>query len=163
MDNFGDDFQPEENNEAQTTRSNKTPEVIRPPSKPTNTRTFGTPNKEIDHKSPVQAAMAIDDLKSFKNKKKIEQSVQDMEDTIVRDTIKDRKMMSPPIIMPSNNYNYKPVTTSLDLNTSEIGINAFIKRDRPYKELMEEVLHIKYYHNHWNTFLNIFKYMYLLQ
>ncbi len=89
---------------------------------------------------------AINDIKSYKNKKKIEQSIKDREDKFVRDTILDEQLISS---FDKTNYGDGKILNdkSLNLNTAEMGINAYINRDEPYKNLMKEVSlfdHIKY-------------------
>ena len=81
---------------------------------------------------------AINDIKSYKNKKKIEQSIKDREDQLVRDSIRDDQLISS---YDKNNYGdgQNLNDKKLNLNTAELGINAYINRDEPYKNLMKEV------------------------
>jgi hypothetical protein len=81
---------------------------------------------------------AINDIKSYKNKKKIEQSIKDREDQLVRDSIRDEQLISS---FDKNNYGDGKILNdkNLNLNTAELGINAYINRDEPYKNLMKEV------------------------
>jgi len=60
------------------------------------TRNFGTPNDRINHVNitPMQTQSAIDELKKYKNRKSMEQSIQDIQDTITRDNVRNKKIIS---------------------------------------------------------------------
>lgn len=92
--------------------------------------------------NPYQAQSAINELKSYKNKKSMEQSLRDMEDTLIRDTIRDKKINSSLnktpqnlMITPDQNISYSGVSTN--------SFNKYIKnsqaKDDPFKFLVKEV------------------------
>jgi hypothetical protein len=60
------------------------------------TRNFGTPNEKINHVNitPLQTQSAIDELKKYKNKKSMEQSIKDIEDKITRDSVLNKNIIS---------------------------------------------------------------------
>ena len=100
------------------------------------TRRFGTPNDEIYYTSsqynlnPYKTQSAIKELKSFKNKKSMEQSLKDMEDTLVRDTIRDIKLAS------SINSTSSPTLSSKSKNKTPV---MTLENSDPYKGLLKEV------------------------
>jgi len=95
--------------------------------------------------NPYQAQSAINELKSYKNKKTMEQSLRDMEDTLIRDTIRDKKLTTSSGKTPLNimttpdQYNIRKSGTSLN------SFNKYIKspqnKDDPFKYLVKEVSH----------------------
>jgi formylmethanofuran dehydrogenase subunit E len=95
--------------------------------------------------NPYQAQSAINELKSYKNKKSMEQSLRDMEDTLIRDTIRDKKLTTSSSKTPLNlmttpdQYNIRTSGTSLN------SFNKYIKspqnKDDPFKYLVKEVSH----------------------
>jgi hypothetical protein len=94
------------------------------------TRNFGTPNDRINHVNitPQQTQSAIDELKKFKNKKSMEQSIKDIEDTITRDNVRNKKMISSLDTQRSKKIdeeNEEPVDNELD--------------DDPYKSVLDKV------------------------
>lgn len=103
-----------------------------------NTRYIGTPNGKINFVDPNskltndetlsigKTESVIDEVKKFKNKKSVEQSLQDLEDTLIRDTIRDKKLVD-----------------SLSKN-SAIQSNEFVQNldnyiQDPYKKLLQDV------------------------
>lgn len=132
-------------------RKSKTPQIVNSKSPMNSTRYALDQTDKTQQTNPnnnskkfYATASAINNLKTYKNKKKIEQSVKDMEDTIVRDTIQDRKLVS------SFDKPIKNATPKLDnkLNKSaELGINAYVNRDGPYNDLMKEYSALKLQEN----------------
>ncbi|CAF0721843.1 unnamed protein product [Brachionus calyciflorus] len=106
-----------------------------------NTKDFRTPSENFNNsisnkqqsnsvnnsKISVKTESAIDEVKKFKSKKLVEQSLQDLEDTLVRDTIRDKKLV--------NKLNKsQQIASSLDRKQE----NIKIPDDDPYKRLLKE-------------------------
>lgn len=70
--------------------------------------------------NPVKTRSAIDELKYYKTRKSIEQTIQDFEDTLVRDTIRDRKL--------ANSLHSTPTSVKSNSNPTN-----------PYKDLFKRV------------------------
>jgi len=99
---------------------------------------------------PRETQTFISKLNDFKKKKSVEQSLRDMEDTLIRDTIRDKKLAvtitnSPPVntsITPINNniFNYNMNTPSI--KSSQISLRS----TDPYKDLLIEVIFIEHFY-----------------
>lgn len=94
------------------------------------TRNFGTPNDRINHVNitPMQTQSAIDELKKYKNKKTMEQSIKDIEDTITRDNVRSKKIISSLDTQRSN---------KIDEENEEPFENE--PEDDPYKSVLDKV------------------------
>ncbi len=81
---------------------------------------------------------AIEDLQNFKAKKSIEQTVKDMEDLTVRDTLRDKKLIY--------SLNSTPNDGNSFINDQELFSTTIVNnvRNEPYKTLLKEVC-IKYF------------------
>lgn len=89
---------------------------------------------------PRETQTFISKLNDFKKKKSVQQSLRDMEDTLIRDTIRDKKLAvtitsSPPVhtsITPINSF-------SKDMNSPSIKSSQIsLQSSDPYKELLVE-------------------------
>lgn len=105
-------------------------------------------NSSTDFKlNPYQAQSAINEIKSYKNKKSMEQSLRDMEDTLIRDTIRDKKFASSLNKTPLNMMT-TPDHNVVNSGTSTNSFNKYIKnsqsKDDPFKYLIQEVSEINF-------------------
>ena len=100
--------------------------------------------------NPYQAQSAINELKSYKNKKSMEQSLRDMEDTLIRDTIRDKKLATslhhktPLAMSPLDHNNQNSLNNAHEANATSLdSFNKYIKssNDDPFKFLLNEVGH----------------------
>lgn len=86
---------------------------------------------------PREAKSIIYQLNEYKKKKSVEQSLKDMEDTLIRDTIRDKKLaVTIQSAEPNNTSTFTPPTSSMiNVKTSQISLQS----QDPYKELLLEV------------------------
>lgn len=108
-----------------------------------NSQQFGTPRQPLSRISigsennfnSIKTQSAINQLKSFKSKKSIEQSIRDMEDTLIRDTIRDAKL--------ATSFNAPPLQQSQTISSSNLGRSAYSQSqlliNDPFRDLLKEV------------------------
>ncbi len=96
-------------------------------------RKLSTNNDKLD---PRETKPILDQLNDYKKKKSVEQSLKDMEDTLIRDTIRDKKLAVTIKNASFNTSTLTPPSSSLiNVKNSQISLQA----NDPYKELLSEV------------------------
>ncbi len=119
-----------------------------------NTNRINSTNDNLEPKlNSHESETIIKKLKDFKHKKSIEQSLKDMEDTLIRDTIRDKKLaisISNPSQLNTSINNTQPTYSmpNLPINTNtslieNINVQLFPQKQYlisdPFKELLNEV------------------------
>ena len=99
-----------------------------------------TPRPKTDELSkhetnPESEKKAIEDLENWKNQKSIEQSVKDMEDLVIRDSIRDKQLVDT-----------LKATDNLDEDLLQRKDNS---SNDPYKSLMKEVNYLKNFNSRY--------------
>ena len=106
--------------------------------------TEGNPNiqfsKETAKLHPKETQPIIDLLKNYKKTKSIEQSLKDMEDTLIRDTIRDKKLAETISNVPPMYASFSP-PGSVPIKFSNVTekSSTLLQYKDPYKELLKEV------------------------
>lgn len=94
-------------------------------------------SNEEEKLHPKKTQPILDLLNDYKKKKSYEQSLKDMEDTLIRDTIRDKKMAVTITNVPPVHASVSP--SALDSITFSNGSSAQLHQIDPYKKLLNEV------------------------
>jgi len=96
-------------------------------------RKLSVNNDKLD---PRETKSILDQLNDYKKKKSVEQSLKDMEDTLIRDTIRDKKLV---VTIQNTSFNTSTITppTSSLINVKNSQIS--LQNNDPYRELLSEV------------------------
>lgn len=112
------------------------------PRQPLSRISFGSDNNITSNNfNSNKAQSTINQLKSYKNKKSIEQSLKDMEDTLIRDTIRDKKIATS---FNSPVPQAPPTAPYIISNPNQLGRTSIFSQNQnlnndPFRELLKEV------------------------
>ena len=107
----------------------------------TTNRNSSKPNSGFNYTGDNKQIKAIEELQNFKAKKSIEQTVKDMEDLTVRDTLRDKKLVD----------SLSPNRSDSFLENELYSSNLVNSKNEPYRILLKEVCVQKI---RFNCFLN---------
>jgi hypothetical protein len=112
------------------------------PRQPLSRISFGSEDNVIANLNPIKTQSAIYQLKNYKNKKSIEQSLKDMEDTLIRDTIRDKKLATSFHNSPTPNQQ----TSNNQIARSLLSLSQVTgtTSNDPFRHLLTEVFQISY-------------------
>jgi hypothetical protein len=92
-------------------------------------RNSSKPNSGFNYAGDNKQIKAIEELQNFKAKKSIEQTVKDMEDLTVRDTLRDKKLVD----------SLSPNRSDSFLENELYSTNLVNSKNEPYRILLKEV------------------------